>query len=338
MTIKDKEIFKIPLKLSSPNIDFSKIEVQNKIIEKSYYFLLAGHILKNFEFDKKTRLLQENLFKQKYYYDAKSLANFNAIDEAINQFNKQNIKFVILKGMALEILGIYRNNERCYRDIDILVNKHDLNKAYECLKKIGFNYAETNANDSSKYIYNFHQLPGLVNKNRVFIELHTRVTKYNKKCPYTESIFKNSIKIDNYVVPAIDDLILHLLSHGVESFKRQGLIFVYDILKILRLFDIKKINIIKKIESKNDISIFNKIILFNEEYYIKKNCEESLNIFDKIFQEISKIKYKHSLLNLIKVRFLFISFKYQVPLFSLKYLILNLNHIKQSFNKCKYFN
>lgn len=333
MAIKTKEIFKIPLKLNSLNIDFSDLNIQNTIIEKSNYFLLAGHILNNFKFNKKAKFLQENLTKQKHYYDAKSLANFYAIDQVISEFNKENIKFVILKGMALDIYGIYKNNDRFYKDIDILVNKNDLKKAYECLKKIGFNYFEADVNDSSKYIYNWHQLPALVNKNRVFVELHTRVTKYDKKCPYTESLLKNSIKIDNYVVPAVDDLILHLLNHGVNSHERQGLIFIYDILNIFLLFDCKKVDIVNKIHNKKEISIFNKIILFYEEYYLKENIENSIKIFDTIFKEVKKIKYKESLASWIKIRFLYISYKYQVPLFSLKYFIFNLVHIKQKLNK-----
>lgn len=333
MKIETQEIFKIPLKLNLQNIDYSDKEIQNVIIDRSNYFLLAGHILKNFKFNEKTKFLQENLLKQKRYYNAKSLANFYAINRVINEFNKENIKFVILKGMALEILGIYKNNERFYRDIDILVDKNDLQRAYGCLRRIGFCYAETNANDSSKYIYDWHQLPSLVNKNRVFIELHTKIIKHDKKCPYTENFFKNSIKIDNYIVPSIDDLILHLLNHGLVSYERQGFVFGYDILNILLVFDSKKIDVTDKIQNKIERSLYNKLILFYEEFYLEKNIEKSLKILEIIFKEIEKIKYDRSLFALIKERFLFVSYKYQVPIFSLKYLIFNLVQFKESLYK-----
>ena len=65
-------------------------------------------------------------------------------------FNEHEINFVILKGMAMNHIGIYEKNIRFCRDIDILINRGQIELAYSLLVDLGFEYFDKKTKNCGK--------------------------------------------------------------------------------------------------------------------------------------------------------------------------------------------
>lgn len=329
-------------------INFKKNEAEI-IFQIARELLLSGVILKSSVLSKKNLDLKDKLTKLNRIYILKNLLNSSILDIIKTKFLENGICFFLLKGSAFEKYNIFQNNERHHRDIDILVHFKDLNNSYKLLNEMGFKYYNKDSADCTKYLYNKHHLPPMVNKDGVVIELHHRVTKkrYLNECFLTDNIFNNSVEINGFFVPNRKDLIVHAAYHGLIHHTPTPLPnFLYDIFMVLKkdpkiLYGAKKDfsmlgldeefllieEIFKKSFSDNLnerqlLSIIDKLGISITKNYTKSNG--NIISFEKKKERLSLNKLLNYLINL--------SYYYQISFFSIDFAKLFLVKICEKIN------
>ena len=170
-------------------INIENPKKQNYFFDLSKHFQLSGYLLNSIDFSENTILLKKKLTKLHNNYLKKILLMRYEILKISNLFDKNNIEYVVLKGMAMEIKEI--DSSREFRDIDILINQKDLKRAYALLRSSGYFYYNKQSNDCAKYLRDMHHLPPMVNNMGVIVELHHRITLPTifKSCPLTNIAF-----------------------------------------------------------------------------------------------------------------------------------------------------
>ena len=91
--------------------------------------------------------------------------------QIIDQFNKNNIAFILFKGSSFLFDDRFPIDKRFSKDLDILVKGDDVEKAYYCLKKLNFSYKNKLVTDTAWQPSFMHQLPTLVNNEKIYLEL-----------------------------------------------------------------------------------------------------------------------------------------------------------------------
>ena len=314
-------------------INIKNPQIQNYFFNLSKYFQVSGYLLNSIEFSKNTIALKEKLMKLHSNYLKKILVMRYEIIKIGNLFDANNIEYVVLKGMAMEIKEM--NSYRHFRDLDILVNQKDLKKAYKLLKSSGYKYFNKHSNDSVKYIRDNHHIPPMVNDARVIVELHFRITKASlfKSCPLTKVAFLEKEKCGGINVPSDRLLLAHTLYHGILHHElMSGPIFLLDIKNIM----------IKNMYVDNSISCLLEKLKLSDEYEQVKSIIEICKTkeyfddllykkFDCLFQGNkifpSEIHIKNKKIPLAKKLMKFVkynSYYYQLPYWSPKliYIIL----------------
>src|SRR5690554_4388377 len=71
-------------------------------------------------------------------YLLRSKLLYKSIEGVIEEFETQDIQYVIIKGEPLSVLAYGRSGKRISSDIDILVTKSNLNKINKILNNNGF--------------------------------------------------------------------------------------------------------------------------------------------------------------------------------------------------------
>ena len=105
--------------------------------------------------------LIDGLKKQIYISNLKKLINQRELLKISKLFNENEIEYVFLKGSAINFLC--DDYVRYARDLDVLVKKKSLKKAYKLLKNIGYRYLDPLVSDNANFINNKHHLPVLSN-------------------------------------------------------------------------------------------------------------------------------------------------------------------------------
>ncbi|RCW90273.1 nucleotidyltransferase family protein [Winogradskyella arenosi] len=161
------------------------------------------------------------------------LAQVQAISKILKQ---HHINHVFLKGTALLALGCYEDNaERMVGDIDILVEKDQVQNAFELLKDSG--YPKTHGfNYETK---NFRHLDRLISDHELAaVEIHSELFKKKHwSIIDVESVLQTKMVTDNIPLPNLKYLSLHLIlswqlnDHG-HYYNTCSLKSIYDILAI----------------------------------------------------------------------------------------------------------
>ncbi len=290
--MKEKEFSNIFIKpLYGEKIHLNKIDldIYDEILDLSNRFLMPAQILNNLIFEKDTyNVLVEGLKKQLHISNLKNLINKKELLKIANLFNKNEIKYVFLKGVAINVLS----NEyvRYSRDLDVLVSKKSLSKAYELLKEIGYKYLNPLVSDSSKFIRHTHHLPVLSNDDGGLVEIHHRATdrRIYKECPITESMLNQRIIVNkngvNINISDKNHLITHIIYHAALHHKfDMGPVFLYDI-KFL----------INKENNKKDLgNLLQKMNLYKTHKEILEFIESKRTIDSFNLYEISNLKEKN---------------------------------------------
>lgn len=320
---------------------------EKAIFSQAKQNLLSGFLLKSLIFSENSSL--ENKLKISHSnYQLKSLVMMEELNKINKLFNDLSIDFIIVKGIALKILNIYPSKERESIDLDIIVKKEDINRAYEAMKSLKYSYYEKDASDSSKYIGNMHHLPPLSSNNGVIVEIHQRLTKHEiyKVCPFKD-IFTNTYKKGNYLTLQPEYLISHSLYHGYLHHNNVNPIYIIDILnidkkyegsiykstdfcskiglgKILdRIIEIRALNTTK--HSMGEIEniykdIFNNPHKYKKEYYKNKEYSSRFSIFNiSIVDVFSYLKRT--------------SYRYQVSYFSIKFWRVIFKNIRNKISR-----
>ncbi len=261
----------------------------DEIMDLSDRFCIPSQVLNNLAYDKKIdNTLIKGLQRQTYIANLKKLINGIELLKISKLYNENGIDYVFLKGAAINALT--NEYSRHSRDIDILVSKKSLTKAYNILKNIGYTYLNPLVSDRCKYINQSHHLPILSNGDGALVEIHHRVTKklIYEECPLTElmleqhlTIIKNKeiIKISN-----INHLIAHIVYHAAFQNKfNSGPMFLYDI-NFLKSKIVNKKNLDDLLQKMNLIEAYKDI----KDYIDNRITRDSFRLY-----EISNIKIQN---------------------------------------------
>ena len=149
--------------------------IYDEVLDLSNRFLLSSQILNNLIYDKETsNHLIDGLMKQTQIGNLKKLITQRELLKIASLFNENSIDYVFMKGSAINFLS--HGYVRYSRDLDVLVSKHHLLKAYELLKELGYSYLNPLVADKAKFTSQSHHLPILSNGDGALVEIHHRVT------------------------------------------------------------------------------------------------------------------------------------------------------------------
>lgn len=262
--------------LHNDKIPLHKIDesTYDEIIYLSNKFLLSSEILNNIlNKGNRSNALLRGLNELSNISNLKILINQNELIKIAKVFNENNINYAFLKGSAINLLS--NKYIRCSRDIDVIVNKSSLTKAYNLLKDIGYSYKDKLVSDKTKYIKYSHHLPVMSNPEGALVELHHRITDFAfyEECPLTKlilddysSVKKSGIDIK---ICRLEYLIAHIIYHASLHHEfNQGPIFLYDIKHLRGMLKNEK-NLIILLNQMGINEEYNKIVEVIENKIIK---------------------------------------------------------------------
>ena len=310
---------------------------EKKILKISEEFLMSGYILNSVNFSKRNIFLHKKMIELNDLLVFRNSLMIRELSNISEKFIKNNIKFVVLKGMALNTMKLYDPGIRFSRDIDILVAKNQIKDAYNIMTGCGYKYINQAAQNRFKYFGDSHQIPPLVNDKKIIVELHHRVSspKFYNKCPLTDQMFRDMQFIENIPVPSFSCLVAHSLYHGLRHHNlSMGPIFLFDINKILNMngtVDIDE-NIIRKTGFLEDYKNILDIFYTLRSGHITKNIVSKINRlmvdFDwthkdqqkvKLFSKIKSDREKRFNFQMFARKIKLIQYKYQVNLISISF-------------------
>jgi len=316
-------------------------ETQSQIILKiAENFILSGYFLQSLKENRTISTLQQikgihKNFVMRFLLIKKDLTNLTEL------FRIKDIENIILKGMALKLMDNDFFQNRQIRDIDILIPKNKIEHAYRIMRNAGFSYMYDDIEDSAVF-KTLHHIPPMINKNGTIVELHHRITNiwHYKNCPLTDLFFlqKKKIKVGSkdIYIPSIKNMMIHAFYHGYYSDRNlKGPSYFYDINLLFQKNQkawpqrIRDVNLIDKNNKfpkfKSLIEDCNYDVLIKDKD-IKYNLDKTVNLtgFNKKFHllrsERNYLSFKEMLLRL-NHRHKYISYRYQVAPFTLKYFI-----------------
>tara|TARA_A100001011_G_scaffold393076_1_gene482046 strand:+ start:1253 stop:2326 length:1074 start_codon:yes stop_codon:yes gene_type:complete len=306
-------------------------------------FLYSGFLMDSLNFNKLNSELLNKLERHNKAFFINYLIMKKSLVEISKKFNREKISFVVLKGMALNIEKIFLPGIRQHRDIDLLVKKEDIDRAYNILRELKFKYCNPETSDNADYLL-LHQLPAMRNEHGIILELHHRITDVNlfKKCPLTNSFFeekKESRLMKGVFIPSLDCLIAHTLYHGIKHHKfTHGPIFLFDLSAIYKFNENKwpkDFNLINKLglllefeKCKKIISATNRDNKFS--YEVQGLIKELLGEFSwsSKVEEISLLGFSNKrfsyreLFFKFKRSFTILSYEHQLSKISFKYWVM----------------
>lgn len=238
-------------------------EQEKLILHISELFLFSGFLLTSCSYNLSHKSLVDQIRKQRRTQLVRQMLVKNDLNNISHNLKDKSIEHVFLKGVALNVDGIYPSGIRFSRDIDLLVRLDLLDQAYDVLKTLGFRYLNPKTEDSTKYHHFGHHLPVMINENNTKLELHWRVTQSSKfkDCPLAEKMLVSrriSEANPHIFCPKIEMTIAHLIYHSFEQHRTNlGPIFLFDLAAIFDFFGkkwpvdndlLKKLGIEKKFE------------------------------------------------------------------------------------------
>ena len=333
--LKVNKIFCQPLLNSAFSIpQLSKVE-EDFIWNQCKNHLYSGFLSKNTVFSNANANLQKNLQRLSRNYQYKLFSMYEEMYKINEKFKKNGIKAIFMKGMALNLAEIHQHDQRHCRDIDILVERNMLEKAYTILKSLGFSYIDNECEDCASYLAPMHHLPPLSNEKSIVVELHHRVTSPQayKECPLTHKFLDNFQVIKGINIPSKQNLVLHAVYHGVvHNSLGDGLICLIDLKRIINKYDIsldlESAEKLLNIERKKLLQIDEILLMIS-----KKNIElekvlykiESFFETNVLFCEKRKKRISQNIS--ITERFNIIQYQYQIHFFSIKFFSIALKKL-----------
>ena len=318
--------------------DLSDAQI-SKLASLSSRFHLIGFITSTYKFSASTRYKELNSIRDLSI--AKNLLMIHDLKLICSNFNKNKINYCILKGPALNIAEAYDPAIRFFKDLDILVEKKDLEFAFKILINLGFKYLNKHTKNSCNFIGD-HHLPIMSNPNNTFVELHHRVTskKHYEECPITDNILKEKIYHKEVFIPCPDALIAHILYHGlIQHVYSIGPVVLFDIKEIMKKFNLKEhVNnkYISLLGIKKEFTNVKELLI---EIKNKDEIKDFDQRLDNIRQNLS-LKHEEGKIHIFNLKQIFIKFsenisevvartefKYQTPRTSIKFPFLYLNEL-----------
>jgi len=116
---------------------------------------------------------------------------------------ENNVQFLFFKGMGMLLSKSYKDiGERMIGDIDILVEKSQLKKAFNLLKEYGYDQLY----DFNYNVKDFRHKPRQAHKNSLAaVELHDNILKKGKRDLINlDNLLDNPISTDGFLTPSIE--------------------------------------------------------------------------------------------------------------------------------------
>lgn len=252
LDIINKELFKKDIKLNTNNIDEKLLF---KVIKSHHLETITYNSLKKYNLSINDELY--NLYNRSLY---RNLMQNHYFDIIKDEFNKENIKFIPLKGFIIK--NIYpKEYFRTMSDIDILVKEKDTKKIKSIMEKLNFDVKNYNRAHHDSYL----------NNENVLIEIHrTLLTTDNKYMKYfkNKNYFKDSMNKEEFYIY----MIIHMTKH-----------FINGGLGIRNFIDIKIY--LDKYKNKLDFNYINKCF---EDLKLTKFHNEMINIKDLWFEDYKR--------------------------------------------------
>ena len=226
-------------------IDFSiSWRIEHKLIEFIEENLLIDKVNKNDY--KNLNYSAENRLK-------KSLITYEKSLDFFEKLSLEKVKYVALKGCSYILLT--NNFKRPVKDIDLLVDKSDIQKTVEIALRNGFKFQNHDRYSEDLIVKNseIYDLPNLLDQNNICIEIHYKILRESKQlpCMLAEDML-NEISSKNFLSKNIKtanrkQMIIHLIYHATKkgSFDN-GLMPFFDLYDLVR--DLKREDILDLIE------------------------------------------------------------------------------------------
>ncbi len=286
-----------------------KYSISNQIEHHLYEFLKKYDLLSAIEEEHIHAIKSSVEIKAK-----KSMITYHKGLKVLNEFTKDKINYVSLKGFSyLE----YNNTfDRPIRDIDVLIDHGDIERAVNIAMKNGFMF-KNHKNFSNNMILNnsdIYDLPDLVDENNVCMEIHYKILRDSNSstCKLSKALFEDVKTFyfhgSNIKTSSLSSCLSHLAYHATKKGNFDiGLRSIFD-LKALSRFSSEEDKIkIKNISSECRFSKESELFLSiieskdkscgNRKTYLLKELIFSPNINIKIqefFLKESLIqKFKH---------------------------------------------
>ena len=241
-TDRIKSIFFQPLFKESIILEPLTQNDQGYILKIAEDYLYSGVLLTSINFSPQNSQIKEKLLRDSKNYLMKYMLMKKDLMDINHALSIKGVAPILLKGMALNEANISKPGERFCRDIDLLLDKRDLKKAYSELRALKFRYINEDCSDDCKFLDPMHHIPPMVNANGTVIELHHRITspEIYKNCPLTDMFINNSKKIGQFKIPPPEGLVMHAMYHGIQhNFLRDGPMFLIDIKNIINKYKLK---------------------------------------------------------------------------------------------------
>tara|TARA_A100001388_G_scaffold159362_1_gene118856 strand:+ start:10885 stop:12072 length:1188 start_codon:yes stop_codon:yes gene_type:complete len=257
----------------------------------------------------------------------KSMITYHKGLKILNEFTKNKINYVSLKGFSY--LKYSNTFNRPVRDIDVLINLDDIERAVDISIENGFRFRNHKKFSKDMILENtdIYDLPDLVDENNVCLEIHYKILRDSKclSCNLSKSLFEDvqnfSIHGSNVKTSSLKSTISHLIYHASKKGNfDNGLGSIFDLRFLSEFLSKKDIKQIKSIsdecgfrhESESFLEIIQekninfshgnayllRELIFSpnintkiQEFFLKKSLLQKLkNIFILIFASEDKMK------------------------------------------------
>lgn len=250
-------------------------------------------------------------FETEHLYLIQSSLYFQEIVKIKIALERQNLDFVILKGLPVHLYFEKTHPQRIYADCDLLIKRGDLTKLKKILKKFGFKSSSkslsiiNNKQDQAEVSYQkyINSFPIIFDVHFQAVFLMIQINNLDPLYPqklleqFSQELLasKQIIKIQTHPFPILSTenlvlyLALHLFHHNFRGYYR------YELLN--KIIDLKKINfetIAKKITKYRLENFVYPVFLLLKKHY-------STNLPPQFFKNIQPDK---KILNIIKKRIL----------------------------------
>lgn len=238
-------------------------------------------------------------------YLLRSKLLYKSIEGVIEEFEIQDIQYVIIKGEPLSVLAYGRSGKRISSDIDILVTKSNLNKINKILNNNGFKQKKVSREEELiTNLYSHQVLP--YTKRISFVEVWIDINfdilwgEYEDKRIDVSEFIKNKfqMEIHNIKINTLKPLyaLIQLILHHYKDMNSIYMLSTHNSIKSDMFKDIYYL-IINNLEHVNVESLYNKCLeydILKYAYYVLyyTNCiydNEILSIYvDRLETESGK--------------------------------------------------
>lgn len=159
---------------------------------------------------------QKQFLKHSYSINLfRNITLFNELKRVLKTFKNHGVATLVLKGASLAENFYPLPELRPYNDIDILINKHDIQKAKEILINLGYSPPRKSEEAfNEKYWYSQHFFK---KENNILLEIHWNIAQLRRYKINIESIWNEAVPFKSgdteSLMMSMEDLIIYQSLH-----------------------------------------------------------------------------------------------------------------------------